>query len=101
MLRISTRLRPTPPNRIEAGDDIGREQLVRYLTALAPPPRYPLIGMPGAVIGLRPEDPTIAEILRPLGYTTGQFGKKLPPRQKPASFNLDRIMERLTTPLSD
>jgi arylsulfatase len=27
--------------------------------------------------------------------------KKFPPRQKPASFNLDRIMERLTTPLAD
>jgi arylsulfatase A-like enzyme len=24
---------------------------------------------------LRPEDPTIAEFLKPLGYATGQFGK--------------------------
>jgi arylsulfatase len=24
---------------------------------------------------LRKEDPTIAELLKPLGYTTGQFGK--------------------------
>jgi arylsulfatase A-like enzyme len=32
-------------------------------------------GLPGADIGLRPADPTIAEILKPLGYATGQFGK--------------------------
>src|SRR5215470_17704825 len=29
------------------------------------------VGLPGADIGLRPEDPTIAEILKPLGYATG------------------------------
>ncbi len=33
------------------------------------------VGMPGATLGLRAEDPTIAELLKPLGYTTGQFGK--------------------------
>ncbi len=33
------------------------------------------VGMPGAEIGLRPEDPTIAELLKPHGYATGQFGK--------------------------
>src|SRR4029079_11504922 len=33
------------------------------------------VGMPGADVGLRAEDPTIAELLKPLGYTTGQFGK--------------------------
>ena len=33
------------------------------------------VGMPGADIGLRPEDPTIAELLKPHGYTSGQFGK--------------------------
>jgi arylsulfatase A-like enzyme len=26
-------------------------------------------------VGLRPQDPTVAEILKPLGYATGQFGK--------------------------
>jgi arylsulfatase len=31
--------------------------------------------MPGAELGLQPEDPTIAELLKPLGYRTGQFGK--------------------------
>jgi len=33
------------------------------------------VGMPGADVGLRAEDPTIAELLKPLGYATGQFGK--------------------------
>jgi arylsulfatase len=31
--------------------------------------------MPGADMGLSSEDPTIAEVLKPLGYATGQFGK--------------------------
>jgi arylsulfatase len=33
------------------------------------------VGMPGANVGLSAEDPTIAELLKPLGYATGQFGK--------------------------
>ena len=33
------------------------------------------VGLPGATLGLRKEDPTIAELLKPLGYATGQFGK--------------------------
>ena len=33
------------------------------------------VGLPGADLGLRPEDPTIADLLKPLGYATGQFGK--------------------------
>jgi arylsulfatase A-like enzyme len=33
------------------------------------------VGLPGATLGLQKEDPTIAEMLKPLGYATGQFGK--------------------------
>ena len=33
------------------------------------------VGLPGADLGIRKEDPTLAELLKPLGYATGQFGK--------------------------
>ena len=33
------------------------------------------VGLPGAELGLREEDPTIAGLLKEYGYTTGQFGK--------------------------
>ena len=33
------------------------------------------VGLPGADLGLQAADPTIAELLKPLGYATGQFGK--------------------------
>src|SRR5437899_4231133 len=32
------------------------------------------VGMPGADLGLQAEDPTVAELLKPLVYATGQFG---------------------------
>jgi arylsulfatase A-like enzyme len=33
------------------------------------------VGVPGSPIGLSADDPTIAELLKPLGYATAQFGK--------------------------
>jgi arylsulfatase len=33
------------------------------------------VGLPGADLGLRKEDPTLATLLKPHGYATGQFGK--------------------------
>src|SRR5258706_4092916 len=33
------------------------------------------VGLPGAPLGLQKDDPTVAELLKPLGYSTGQFGK--------------------------
>src|SRR5713226_2388785 len=34
------------------------------------------VGLPGADLGLRAEDPTIAELLKPHGYATDHFGDK-------------------------
>jgi arylsulfatase len=33
------------------------------------------VGIPGSTRGIQKEDPTLAEVLKPLGYATGQFGK--------------------------
>jgi arylsulfatase len=33
------------------------------------------VGLPGTQEGLQQKDPTIAELLKPFGYATGQFGK--------------------------
>ena len=33
------------------------------------------VGLPGAALGMRKEDPTIAVLLKAQGYATGQFGK--------------------------
>jgi arylsulfatase len=33
------------------------------------------VGLPGADLGMKAEDPTLAGLLKPLGYATGQFGK--------------------------
>ena len=31
------------------------------------------VGLPGADLGIRPEDPLLATLLKPLGYATGQY----------------------------
>jgi arylsulfatase A-like enzyme len=33
------------------------------------------VGNPGATLGLGPDDPSVADVLKSLGYATGQFGK--------------------------
>ncbi|MGC3997504.1 MAG: arylsulfatase [Anaeromyxobacter sp.] len=33
------------------------------------------VGIPGSTRGIQKSDPTLAEVLKPLGYVTGQFGK--------------------------
>jgi arylsulfatase A-like enzyme len=33
------------------------------------------VGLPGSPLGIQPQDPTIAELLKPHGYVCGQFGK--------------------------
>jgi len=33
------------------------------------------VGRPGSTLGLQPESPTLAEVLKEQGYATGQFGK--------------------------
>jgi len=56
------------------------------------------VGMPGAEIGLQAEDPTIAEILKPLGYATGHFGKNhLGDKDKflPTSHGFDEFLGNL------
>jgi arylsulfatase A-like enzyme len=45
------------------------------------------VGLPGAKEGLSDKDPTLAELLKPLGYMTGQFGKN--------HLSIDQAMEKL------
>ena len=33
------------------------------------------VGLPGAELGLGPDDPSVADVMKSLGYATGQFGK--------------------------
>jgi arylsulfatase A-like enzyme len=33
------------------------------------------VGLPGAELGLGPLDPSVADVMKSLGYATGQFGK--------------------------
>jgi arylsulfatase A-like enzyme len=33
------------------------------------------VGLPGATLGLGPDDPSVADVMKSFGYATGQFGK--------------------------
>src|SRR6266481_229048 len=62
------------------------------------------VGMPGATVGLQAEDPTIAELLKPLGYATGQFGKNhLGDRDEylPTIHGFDELFGNLPHPTAD
>jgi arylsulfatase len=56
------------------------------------------VGLPGSDLGLQAEDATIAELLKPLGYATGQFGKNhLGDRDKflPSNHGFDEFFGNL------
>src|SRR5213592_3476726 len=74
---VTTSVSSTSAPTTWAGWATGR----RTLTASPRKARSSRTGMaskaapPGAPEGLQPQDPTIADLLKPLGYATGQFGK--------------------------
>lgn len=35
------------------------------------------VGRPGSPLGIKAATPTLAEVLKPLGYMNGQFGKTI------------------------
>ena len=59
------------------------------------------VGLPGAALGLQAEDPTIAELLKPLGYRTGPVRQEPPrrPRRAPADdARLRRVLRQPVPP---
>lgn len=58
------------------------------------------VGFPGATVGLQKGDITIAEAIKPLGYATGQFGKKSFGRPRRVSTDRTRFRRVLREPLS-
>jgi arylsulfatase A-like enzyme len=74
------------------GQNPYRTGLTPYRTGLTK------VGMPGADIGLRAEDPTIATALKDRGYATGQFGKNHfgdPDEFLPTAHGLDEFFGNL------
>lgn len=68
------------------------------------------VGMPGSPLGISAEDPTIAELLKPLGYATDPLNDvvggflhtfvEYPPRMKAASFTVDQAQAKLEAALT-
>ncbi len=59
------------------------------------------VGLPGAPEGLSEKDPTIADLLKPQGYATGQFGKNhLGDRNEflPTRARLRRVLRQPLSP---
>jgi arylsulfatase A-like enzyme len=58
------------------GDDIGQTNISAYSFGQATlRTGLSKVGLPAATVGLQARDATMAELLKPLGYATGQFGK--------------------------
>jgi arylsulfatase len=57
------------------------------------------VGIPGSPVGMRPEDPTIAGLLKASGYATGQFRQEPPGRQGRAPAHEPRLRRVLRQPL--
>ena len=49
------------------------------------------IGVPGSPQGITKDQPTIAELLKPLGYTSGQFGQESPRRPRRTFAHQSRL----------
>ncbi|MEJ2138834.1 MAG: arylsulfatase [Gammaproteobacteria bacterium] len=62
---------PKPNILVVWGDDVGLSNISYsvFRTGLSK------VGLPGADLGMREEDPTIATVMKAEGYATGQFGK--------------------------
>ena len=58
------------------------------------------VGMPGATVGLQKEDPTIAELLKPLGYATGPVRQEPSGRPQRVPADRARVRRVLRQPLS-
>ncbi len=58
------------------------------------------VGMPGVDVGLQKEDPTIAELLKPLGYATGPVRQEPPRRPEQVPADRARLRRVLRQPVS-
>ena len=67
--------------------------------AAADPHRPDTVGMPGSPVGLDQRDPTLAEVLKPLGYRTGAVRQEPPRRPQRAPADRPRLRRVLRQPL--
>jgi hypothetical protein len=62
-------------HRLVRATELHRRPRSVHHRPVADPDRTDEGRLPGADLGLQPEDPTIADVLKPLGCVCGQFGK--------------------------